>query len=207
MYHDVIHINFKNSYNPGSVDFDYNFLISKNSKEKFSPIKYSELLQKFDDFGFELKYLKFYDINDDAIVFCTYNYQPNFEIFFSAYKKVINDKLFLITFEYGNVINGKFYPNNMNFFAGVFFIPVSPLYEQTGKDKLYKEVIIKGKIHYKKNELYQIVDKNGDVIYCELTGVKKDFEQHFFEQYEVKVALRKYKLNRLKASFNEDENI
>ena len=46
-------------------------------------------------------------------------------------------------------------------------------------------------------ELYQIVDKDGNVIASEIADEKNNFEQHFFEKYDVKVALRKYKLSRL----------
>jgi hypothetical protein len=204
MYHDTIHINFKSSYQPKEIDFDYSFLISKKSKDKFSPIKYNELLKKFTDLEFDLKYLKFYDIDEDAIVFCTYNYQPNFEIFFTAYNRIIRQRFFDITFEYGNIINGKFFPNNMNFFAGIHFVERTDEYGKPSA-ALYMKEVINGRYHIKKNELYQIVDKNGNLIYCEVATANNDFEQHFFEQYDVKVALRKYKLERLKNSFNEDD--
>ena len=36
----------------------------------------------------------------------------------------------------------------------------------------------------------------------ETTDISKNFEQHFFEKYEVKVYLRKYKLSRLQNLFN-----
>ena len=96
MYHDTIHINFK-YYSWKDVSFDYSFLISKIDVDKLSPIqnctfsliKYGDLLQKFDEIGFDLKYLKFHDFSEDNIVYCSYNYQPHFNIFFSAYKKII----------------------------------------------------------------------------------------------------------------------
>lgn len=200
MYHDTIHINFKYS---GGVNFDYSFLISKIPQDKFSPIKYTELLKNFYDIGFDLKYLKFYDIDDeDYIVYCTYNYQPNFNIFFSAYKKIIEPKEFCITFEYGNIILGKFIPNNMNYFAGIYLVPHSSKIKNNAfVSELYKENVIRNKYHYKTLEYYQIIDKDGIIISNETTDSTKDFEQHFFDRYEVKVALRKYKLNRLKSVF------
>ena len=192
MYHDTIHICFKNS-DFKDISFEYNFFISKELKDKFSPINYGELLQKFDEIGFNLKYLKFYDLTDKDTVYCTYNWQPNFNIFFSAYKKILQNKDFNIFFEYGVIIDGKFYPNNMNYFAGIWFFE-----EKHVKLGGFSEIIIKGKRHQKTLELYQIVDKNGNLIAEENTNAEKDFEQHFFERYEVKVALRKYKLRILK---------
>lgn len=199
MYHDTIHINFKYTQ-ISDIAFDYSFLISKHSQDKFSPIAYGELLQKFEDIGFNLKYLKFYDIYDkETIVYCTYNYQPNFNVFFSAYKKLMQNKNFNITFEYGIIIGGKFYPNNMNYFAGIWFVP-----EKKKLGDLHFEEIIKEKTYRKYMELYQIVDKEGFVIHVELAKPENDFEQHFFENYDVKVAMRKYKLNRLKLQFDEN---
>jgi len=192
MYHDTIHINLKNQVTSNDIAFDYSFLISKTLSNKFSSIAYGELLQKFTDIGFNLKYLKFNDIyEDDTIVYCTYNYQPNFDIFFSAYKKNIQYKKFNITFEYGVMINGKFCANNMNFFAGIWFI-------ESNIPGNYLEEVIKGKTHEKKMEFYQITDKEGTAIAAQNISDEFNFEQHFFERYEVKVAIRKYKLDRLK---------
>ena len=199
MYHDTIHINFRNISGP--INFEFSFLISKiHSAKLFSPIKYCELLKKFEEINFNLKYLKFNDVDDDAIVYCTYNYQPNFNIFFAAYEQSIRNQNFDITFEYGNIINGKFYKNNMNFFAGVYFIDFIK-YEMSKKiEKMYfEEEIIKGKRFLKNSEYYQIIDNEGNIIYREYTDWVTDFEQHFFEKYEVKVALRKYKLLRLQS--------
>ena len=207
MYHDVIHINFRYNQNNRDIAFDYSFLISKNIQVKFSPIAYGELLQKFEEIGFNLKYLKFYDIYDnDTIVYCTYNYQINFNIFFSAYKKLMQNKNFNISFEYGIIIGGKFYPNNMNYFASIHFISEN----KWGRAKSLldlgadTESIIQGKKHYKVGEFYQLVDKEGNIIHKELASVENNFEQHFFENYDVKVAMRKYKLNRLKFKFDEN---
>lgn len=198
MYHDTIHINFK-YYSHVDINFDYSFFISKYNEDdtlfikynRFSTIKYGELLHKFYSIGLDLKYLKFNDISEDEIVYCSYNYQPKFEIFFSSYLKLISNKDFHISFEYGNIIYGKFYPNNMNFFAGVHF--TNHTIDKTG----IKETVIAGKLHKRSTELYQIIDKDGNVIACETTNDINNFEQHFFEKHEVKVALRKYKLNRL----------
>lgn len=198
MYHDTININFK-YLNYRDINFDYSFFISKNQYENFSPIKYSVLLKNFYDIGFDIKYLKFNDIyDDDTTVYCSYNYQPNFNVFFVAYKKLIEKKDFHLSFEYGNIVFGKFYPNNMNFFAGISFTN-NPI-DKTG---LYKEEVVKGKIHLKTMELYQIIDKNANVIAIELADPINNFEQHFFERYEVKHHLRKYKLSRLKNLFND----
>ena len=191
MYHDTIHINFRNFGVFTALNFDYSFLISKNCKDKFAPIVYGELMQKFEQIGFDLKYLRFNDLDDDDIVYCTYNYQPNFNIFFTAYKKLIAETNFYITFEYGNIINGVFKQNNMNYFAGVYFTKN----EKNG----VKEEIIKGKSFFKQTEYYQIIDKDGSIIANDNTDVNKNFETDFFQRYNVKVALRKFKLDRLKS--------
>lgn len=191
MYHDTIHIELRNS-DRHDINFDYNFFISKYQKDLFSSIKYQELLDKFKDIGFNIKYLKFNDIDEDEIVYCTYNFQPNFNVFFKAYKKLIKHKNFNITFEYGVIINGKFVANNMNTFAGVWF------QHTTNNLGNYTEDVIDDKILAKSMELYQVVDKNGNIIATDIAKYENDFKQNFFERYEVKVALRKYKLGRLK---------
>ena len=61
--------------------------------------------------------------------------------------------------------------------------------------------IYEAKLHQKIAEVYQIIDKNGDIIMKEVSTCEKDFEQHFFDNYLVKVALRKYKLSKLKEKF------
>ena len=191
MYHDTVHIKFK-STNYGLL-FEYSFLISKNLYDKFSPIKYGELLKKFEEIGFNLKYLKFYDIDDDdTIVYCTYNYQPNFNVFFIAYNKLLKTKKFNIDFEYGVMLNGKFVPNNMNHFASIHFIDSDFI------PGAFFEEVIAGRFHKKVSEFYQVINKEGEIIAAETTNADTNFEQHFFEKYEVKVALRKYKLNRIK---------
>jgi hypothetical protein len=206
MYHDTIHIQFH--YYGSDIKFDYSFLISKKVKYQFSSINYGILLKKFDDIGFDLKYIKFNDLDIDETVYCTYNYQPNFEIFFSAYKKVIHPKPFSITFEYGNIINGSFKPNNMNNFAGVFFtvdsmnnkpVPARALAKLNG----VKEEVVRGKSHIKVEEYYQIIDKEGNTIENDHVYAENDFETDFFQRYKVKVALRKFKLQRLKNSFDD----
>ena len=191
MYHDTIHVNLK-SYDSRDINFDYNFLISKNLYMDLSPIKYGELLQKFADIGFNLKYIKFNDIHDDNTdVYCSYNYQPNFNVFFTAYRKLIHNKKFSITFKYGVLLNDKFHANNMNFFSGIYF-------SESNVPGNYLETVINGKSHEKKLELYQIIEKDGNIISSEITDADKDFKQNFFNKFEVKVALRKYKLGRLK---------
>jgi len=193
MYHDTIHIKLK--YND-VINFNYGFYISKHPNKTFSPIKYKSLLYKFKSVGFVvLRYLKFNDIEDDTIVYCSYNFQPNFEIFFKVYNKLIKDKDFDIIFEYGNIINGKFYLNNMNNLSSVYF------YGGILNKTVYRENIIGYKVHQKISELYQIVDKDGNIIATEWADYHGDFKQNFFERYDVKVALRKYKLSRLKEKF------
>lgn len=196
MYHDTIHINFKSIYNSTDFDFDYSFLISKNEENMFGPIKYSSLLQMFNDIGFDLKYIKFYDIEDDITVYCTYNYQPKFEVFFKAYPKILAVKNFGLTFEYGNIIDGKFYPNNINFFAGVAFVPV--INTIIGDDS---ETITKYHRHKKISELYQIVDKIGNTIAIEFVSDSTDFKQDFFNKQEVRQYLREHKLKKLNDIF------
>jgi hypothetical protein len=206
MYHNIIHIEFnnwitsKNSHKtspvPNDINFNYLFYISKSQYDKFSPIKYEELLEKFKTIGFDLKYLKFNDIDDyDTIVYCSYNFQPNFQIFFSVYNKLIKNKDFNIKISYGNIINGRFYPNNMNTSAFIYFINIEHIKLSA---IIQKDEIIKGKFFQKIDELYQIIDKDGLIIANETADLEHNFEQHFFERYDVKVALRKYKLSRLK---------
>lgn len=196
MYHDTIHINFKSLYNSKDVDFDYSFLISRNEENLFNPIKYSTLLNMFKNIGFDVKYIKFYDINDEDTVYCTYNYQPKFEIFFKAYNKTLSDRNFGLTFEYGNIINGKFYPNNINFFAGIAFYPVkNPI---IGDDT---EVIIKNHYHKKLSEFYQIVQKNGATVANDFVSDVNEFKTDFFEKQNVRQFLREHKLKKLNSIF------
>ena len=193
MYHDVIHIKLYN-WRRNDIDFNYSFLISKNNQDKFSSISYGILLEKFDEIGFNLKYLKFNDLDLNSDVYCTYNYQPNFNIFFTAYKKFIFQKDFNFSYEYGNIINGIFIQNNMTTFASASFIE---LFNTRPELRIFKEDIIKNKTFFKTIERYQIIDKDGTPIATEITDADSNFEQHFFERYDVKVALRKYKLSRL----------
>ena len=206
MYHNVIHIKFK-YYKVGDIEFDYSFLISKTNQNQFSSINYGVLLNKFHEIGFNLKYIKFNDLDLNEDVYCTYNFQPNFNVFFLAYKKLIHKKDFYIIFEYGNIVNGIFIRNNMTTFCSITFVP-EPLKEDFGpkssstsilyKPLLFKEIdIIKDKTFYKTVEKYQIIDKDGGIIASETTNFESDFEQAFFEKYEVKVPLRKYKLNKI----------
>lgn len=200
MYHDTIQINFRNVYDKNrTLDFEYNFLISKFPENKFAPIKYGELLEKFKEIGFDVKYIKFYDINDDdTLVYCTYNYQENFNVFFIAYKKLLKNVRIGLTFEYGNIISGIFHQNNMNYFSGIFFTEEQKV---SGDDS--DETIISGKAFKKAMESYRIIDSEGNILAIENAKPENNFEQHFFEKYEVKVHLRKYKLNRLKDLFND----
>ncbi len=189
MYHDTISITLKN-FSDG-ITFKYVFLISKYQNHNFSPITYGNLLDDFKKIGFNTNYIKFKDIDDDnTIIYCTYNWQSNFNIFFIAYKKLLQTQNFDILISYGVIINGKYIPNNMNGCAEIIF--------KTKSDNGYKEEVIKGKTHYKELEFYQLIESTGLVIHSEVTTFEKNFEQTFFEKYEVKLAMRKYKLGRLK---------
>lgn len=202
MYHDTIHINFK-SINTARIFFDYSFMISKNIKDKFSPIKYIELLHKFENIGFDIKYIKFNDIKEDDIIYCSYNYQSNFDIFFIVYKKVLENVHFNLTFEYGNIVSGKFILNNMNSISGVLFVDThSNLYEKTKYE--YNEEVIKNKIFKRIYEYYQVIDKCGKDISNYTWKCTNDSKDDFFQRFNVKVALRKFKLDRLN-KFNENE--
>jgi hypothetical protein len=216
MYHDTIHIKFK-YWKADDVDFDYSFLISRNKEiydnkklayqNKFSPTNYGALLEKFNDIGFNLKYLKFNDLDLNSDIFCTYNYQQNFDIFFTAYKKLIHKKSFSLDIQYGNIVNGIFVQNNMTTFCSVSFIDiVKTKLSIFGDDFKNPTDIIKDKTFFKTREVYQIIDKDGKSIANEITDSDSNFEQHFFEKYEVKVALRKYKLTKLNKlmQFEED---
>lgn len=191
MYHDTIHINFSSF--GSDLNFNYSFLISKDNNDKFSPIRYGDILDKFENIGFNTKYIKFNDLDLDDIVYCTYNYQPKFEIFFKAYDKLLMYKKFNIKFEYGNIINNIFHINNMNYCASIYF--------SNNEKELYREDVLKSRIYVKKYETFCIIDKKGDRV-SEVTVTSDDnFEQDFFQRHEVKVALRKYKLGRLKGLF------
>lgn len=200
MYHDTIHIKFR-YWRLDDIEFDYSFLISKTSQKQFSPINYGSLLDKFNEIGFNIKYLKFNDLDLNSDIYCTYNYQPNFNVFFSAYKKLIHKKDFNITYEYGNIINGVFVQNNMTTFSSVSF--VSNVIDSYKKNKIYQDLlfkeidIIRDKTFFRTIERYQIIDKDGNTIASEITDSDSNFQQNFFDKYKVVVALRKYKLNKI----------
>lgn len=202
MYHDTIHIRFKYD-NWKDVSFSYSFFISKNLSSNTEPIKYGDLLQEYKELGFNIKYLKFNDIGENSIVYCSYNHQPNINVFFLAYRKLIRNKDFDINFEYGNIINNIFIPNNMNFFAGIYFLSANKpnVFKSSLTHIDYLENVIEGKKHLKIEERYQLIDIDGNIIHKEITNAELEFEQHFFEKYEVKIALRKYKLGRLENLF------
>lgn len=206
MYHDTIHINFKSRNNIDTIiTFDYSFMISKEPKDKFSPIKYIELLHKFENIGFDIKYIKFNDIDNEEIVYCTYNYQSNFEIFFNVYKKMLDNIHFNLTFEYGNIIGGKFILNNMNTLSGVWFVDTHNIsYDATRND--YNEKVIKNKVFKRTAEYYQIIDKFGECVSNYTWKCTNETKEDFFQRFNVKVALRKFKLERLN-KFNENKDI
>lgn len=200
MYHDTIQINFRSvpTKYVHDIDFDYFFLISKTPQNNFSTINYSELLIKFSEIGFDIKYIKFNDIEEDETVYCSYNYQSNFNVFFSAYNKILKNKKFNLSFEYGNIIEGTFLRNNMNFFSGIYFRNTDLIMGEYIYDN-----IISGKMFFKSSEFYQIIDISGIVISLAVASAEHDFKHDFFERYEVKLAQRKYKLNKLKKLFQE----
>jgi len=207
MYYDTIHITFE-SNGKSTISFGYDFLISKskswlkvwqnynNSPRENHIIKYNNIIDRFKSIGFNTELLSFPNIKDDTEeVYCAYNYllsSGNFEVFFKAYEKVLKKQSFNINFEYGSMINGEFYPNNMNSHAIVQFI--EPILQED-KEKEIDENIIQGKSFIKHREIYQIVNKEGESIYVEQAF--DDFENtrlKFFQTHKVAVYLRKYKL-------------
>jgi len=199
MYHDTIHIIFT-SVPQSDIDFKYNFLISKNDwLLNHKPIVYQELLDKLYSYGFNPDYINFPDIKDkNQNVFCEYNGAPNFIIFFKAFEKILKPQGFNITFEYGSMIDGKFYPNNMNFYSSISF--VQSYYGE--KD------IIDGISYCKSDECYQIVNSDGEIVdsmsstyggYSKYNNNKEDekLKDEFFKRHRVSVYLRKYKLEQL----------
>jgi len=193
MYHDTIHIIFT-SLPKSDIDFKYNFLISKNDwLLNHKPIVYQELLDKMENFGFNVDFFNFPDIKDKTQnVFCEYNGTPNFQLFFKAFERILKPQGFNITFEYGSMIDGKFYPNNMNFYASIGFI----------KDAYGDKDVIDGVNYKKRFECYQIVDSCGEVV-DSIFGANlndsesKELKEEFFKNYKVSVYLRKYKLREL----------
>jgi len=201
MYHDTIQfrlISVPTKY-VHDIDFDYIFSISKKPQNNFSSVIYGELLNKFSEIGFDIKFIKFNDIEEEETVYCTYNFQPNFNVFFSAYNKILKNKKFNIIFEYGNIINGNFCKNNMNFFSGIYFN-----YTDLIMGEYIYDNIISGKKFIKASEFYQIVDVNGYAISNKITLAENDFKHDFFERPEVRLAQRKYKLNKLKKLIQEN---
>jgi len=196
MYHNTINIKF-NSTPENSVNFSYNFLISKTAwLPNHKPIVYKELLDKMKNYGFNIDFINFPDMKDHTQnVFCEYNGVPNFNIFFKAYERVLKPQGFNITFEYGSTINGKFYPNNMNFYSSIVFV----------RDAYGDKDVIDGINYTKRFEVYQIVNENGNVVYnmggTNLNDYKsEELKEEFFKSYKVSVYLRKYKLDLIQQS-------
>ena len=200
MYHDTIHIIFR-SLPQNSTEFSYNFLISKDAwLPNHKAIEYQELLDRLDDYGFNPDFINFPDVKDKTQdVFCEYNGTPNFLIFFKAFEKILKPQGFNITFEYGSMINGKFYPNNMNFYSSISFV----------QNHYGEKDIISGVSYVKSGESYQIVNSKGDIVdrmgssyggYSKYNSNKEDtkLKEDFFKSYRVSVYLRKYKLEQLR---------
>lgn len=203
MYYDTICIKIKN-YGLDNLNFDYNFFITKNNPDAikiFSPIKWMDLLYKFKSIGFDTsKYFEIDGIFDDSIVYCSYNWMSDFDIFFNAYPKIIHKKDFNLTFRYGNFINNIFILNNIIDAAEIIFTSLT--------NSIFKyEYHILEKVLYKTHETYQIVDYNGDVISTLMVSDDVYFENYFFKNYffkqdSVKQILRKHKLENIKKYFN-----
>ena len=197
MYYDTICVKFKN-YGSDNLNFDYNFFITKNDPDMiktFSPIKFGDLLYKFKCIGFDTsKYFEFDGIFDDSIVYCSYNWMSDFEIFFNAYPKIIHKKDFKLIFIYGNFINNIFILNNIIDAAEIIFTSLT--------NSIFKyEYHILEKVLYKTHETYQIVDYNGDVISTLMVSDDVYFENYFFKQDSVKQILRKHKLENIRKIF------
>lgn len=221
MYHEAIHIIFwqrSSKTDPGKIDFAYDFLISKvglvfddiTTEQQFieNLISYEEILSKFESLGFNTKFLNFPDIKDKSqLLWCNYN-GNDYKVFFKAYEKVLKNQDFNITFEYGNVVERFnvagtsaqeyiFAENNMNGPAVVEY----HTYKSYNHEHFCNiEDVIDGKVFYKSQETYKIVDKSGSVIAEEITNYQSGFETHFFENKDVQLYLRKYKLQELKQS-------
>lgn len=196
MYHNTIHIIFTSVPESG-IDFTYNFLISKDAwLRNHQPIEYQKLLDKFHNCGINPNYINFPDVADkNKKVFCEYNGTPLFEIFFKAYERVLKIHGFNITFEYGSMIKGKFYPNNMNFYSSISF----------ERDMYGGEDVITGVNYKKRIENYQIVDKCGKIIdsmsYVNFNNFESEqLGDDFFKSHKVSVYLRKYKLDLIQQS-------
>lgn len=202
MYHDTIHIIFE-SLPMNNIEFKYNFLISKNSwLPNHKAIEYQELLNKLHNYGFNSDYINFPDVKDKTQnIFCEYNGTPNFLIFFKAFEKVLKPQGFNITFEYGSMIGGKFYPNNMNFYSSISFM-----------ESHYGDYdVIYGVSYCKYAEHYQIVDSEGNIVdsigstslggySISICNNKENpkLKDEFFKRQRVSVYLRKYKLEQLR---------
>jgi hypothetical protein len=213
MYHNTIIITL--AYNdPKSINFNYSFVIYKNeqsiedgsidniNRDHAYKVNYYTLMNKFSEIGFNTKYLEFENVNLHDDVFCSYNYQPDIDRFFLAYKKSIRNINFDIGFQYGVIIDGRFYLSHMNDFSSVYFLNM---------DKLSRGIsiisgcddIINGKKYKQTQKTYQLVDKKGNIInkLQELININpntySDTKREFFDSYNVKVYMRKYKLSRL----------
>ena len=169
----------------------------KNKKQNSNPVKFVDLLNKFISIGFKPKYIKFYDIDDNDIVHCSYNYQSNFDIFFTIYKKLIEKQHFNLSISYGNIINGLFLLNNINSFAKIEFVNKKDIKLNSYTDDNTFDDIIINKSFIKQKECYQIIGDDGKILANEEATKLGNFEHHFFDRKEVKFVLRGYKLKLL----------
>jgi len=216
MFHDTIHIIFNRSAsnNVNYVNFNYDFIISKseswlnvwkncnNFPRENHIVTYKSILERFKQIGFNIDYLLFPDIKDNnQEVYCAYNYlasKSGFEVFFKAYEKILKKQGFNITFEYGTMINGKFYPNNMNFYSSISFV----------RNNFGDNDVIYGVSYCKSFEKYQIVNSEGCVVSNMNSSYigfsrnnnkeNKELKEDFFKSQKISVYLRKYKLDQLK---------
>lgn len=200
MHYDTICIRFQNSRS-NDLSFDYNFFITKYDPDTiyvekiFSPIKFGDLLYKFKSIGFDTyKYFEIDGVFEESIVYCSYNWMADFDIFFKAYPKVIHNKEFKLTFRCGNFIDGLFVLNHITSAAEIIFITLT-------NSIIKYEYHILEKVLCKAHETYQIVDGDGVVASTLRVSYEVDFKNDFFNQDTVRQILRKHKLENIKKLF------
>lgn len=163
--------------------------------DNYQKIKFKDLLKKFENIGFNKKFFYLENININSYIYCSYNYTGNIDVFFKSYDKILKHEKINILYEYGNVINGKFIINNISGSAKIYFIA-------TGDD--VKDNIVKGKYLKKSVEIYKVIDNDGNQISEEKRTEASGFETDFFNRPEIKVVLRKSKLQKLKNKDNKN---
>lgn len=216
MYHDTIIIAIEGA-NSG-VNFDYVFEISTNynnvSKFYFDEISYSDLLSRFDTIGITSKFIIFPNLDSDT-VYASYNHMDNIDPFFKFFSKRKNsiDK---ITFSYGNKLDvaptdNIFVLNNVSFYASITFKKLTGYNDYTLQYNYIVDSLVVGSKFFITDQLFNIVDKNGNLISNYLVDwnisplelLNSPYEDiysvgvEFFKRPEVQIFLRKAKLNIL----------